>query len=157
MPRQTRTEISDKQREYLDWLLVHPLERTPQTKLEMADLLGVTDRTLRAWEKKDYFIDEWRRRADEENGSPDVVNGIILNMIRTAQGRNGKATAGQEIQAADLYLRFANLMRPPSQRIEIENKSSFESKSDDELLAELGLFDEGAPVGAPSLDMFDLS
>ncbi len=155
MPRVRRTELSDKQRDYLEWLLVHPLERTPQTKLEMAQQLGVTDRTLRTWEKKDYFIEAWNERADEEVGAPDILHGIVQNMIKTAQGRNLKATAGQEIQAADLYLRYRNLMRPPSQRIEIENKSSFESKSDDELLAELGLAE--GPSGAPSFDMFDFA
>lgn len=45
---------------YLQWLLTPPAQRSPKTKREFAESIGVGFKTLYNWEKTDWFIKEMR-------------------------------------------------------------------------------------------------
>lgn len=47
-------------KEYLEWLMTPPSERSPSTKLDMAEQLGVTQRTLYNWENTEEFQSQLR-------------------------------------------------------------------------------------------------
>lgn len=122
--------LSAPQQKYLDWLCTAPLERNPGSKNKMAVELGVDVTTLRRWEKKPAFKEQWQTRIDDIQGSPERTQGV-LDMLYT------KALDG-DTKSAQLYLQATNRMAPPTIELKNERKASELSDSDlDELIAAL--------------------
>lgn len=53
--------MDDKKELYLEWLLTPPAERSPRTKREFAEYIGVAHKTLYNWERSDWFINQIRK------------------------------------------------------------------------------------------------
>jgi hypothetical protein len=115
--------LSAPQQAYLDWLCTAPMERNPGSKNKMALELGVDVKTLRRWEKKPVFRDQWQNRVDDIQGSPERTQGV-LDMLYT------KAMDG-DTKSAQLYLQATNRMAPPT--IEVKSDRKAQELSDGEL------------------------
>lgn len=115
--------LTAPQQKYLDWLCTPPMERQPSTKAAMARELNVDVKTLRRWEKKPVFRDQWQSRVDDIQGSPERTQGV-LDMLYA------KAIDG-DTKAAQLYLQATNRMAPPT--IEVKNDRKVAELSDKEL------------------------
>lgn len=94
----------------------------------MARELEVDVKTLRRWEKKDTFRQQWQSRVDDIQGSPERTQGV-LDMLYA------KAMDG-DTKAAQLYLQATNRMAPPTIEVKNERKASeLSDKELDELIA----------------------
>jgi hypothetical protein len=117
------TTLTQEQQRYLDWLCTAPAERQPSLKKDMADALGVDVTTLRRWEKKPFFKDEWQKRVDDIQGSPERTQALLDTLYK-------KALDG-DTKSAQLYLQATNRMAPPTVEIKSDRKAA--DLSDDEL------------------------
>ena len=115
--------LSAPQQAYLDWLCTPPMDRNTGSKNKMALELGVDVKTLRRWEKKPVFRDQWQNRVDDIQGSPERTQGV-LDMLYT------KAMDG-DTKSAQLYLQATNRMAPPT--IEVKSDRKAQELSDGEL------------------------
>ena len=121
--------LTSKQELYLEWLCTAPSERDPSSKRQFAVSQGVAPKTLRDWEKKPAFRDEWRSRVDEVQGSPEKTHSLLESLF--ARAMDG------DMKAADLYLRATNRMVPQPIRVETEHRVA--ELSDEELDALIGV------------------
>ena len=116
----------------LEWTLCPPHQRQPATLKELADHLGVTDRSLRNWKERDDFQAEWRRRFNEAAGSMDRLKTILDVLYADIEdeelGKNDRR------QAAKLYFDIAKQVAPPEPD---EKPSAHASELSDEELKEL--------------------
>lgn len=117
------TALTQDHQRYLDWLCTAPAERQPATKKAMADALGVDITTLRRWEKKPFFKEEWQKRVDDIQGSPERTQQLLDTLYK-------KALDG-DTKSAQLYLQATNRMAPPTVEIKSDRKAA--DLSDDEL------------------------
>ena len=115
--------LTATQQRYLDWLCTAPSERQPGTKIAMAKELDVDVKTLRRWEKKQVFLDEWRSRVDEIQGSPERTQSVLDVLYN-------KALSG-DTKSAQLYLQATNRMAPPT--VEVKSEKRVAELSDTEL------------------------
>lgn len=116
--------LTPQQQEYLEWLCTAPQERIPASKNKMADHLGVDVKTLRRWEKKQVFRDQWQSRVDAIQGSPERTQAILDMLYNKAVGDN-------DVKSAQLYLQATNRMAPPT--IEVKSDRAARDLSDKEL------------------------
>ena len=73
--------LTEREQLYLDWLCVAPTERLPTSKKKYADeILQMDVKVLRRWEKKEVFLNEWKRRAEELQGSPERTQ-VLLDSL----------------------------------------------------------------------------
>ncbi len=117
------TTLTQEQQRYLDWLCTAPAERQPSLKKDMADALGVDVTTLRRWEKKPFFKDEWQKRVDDIQGSPERTQQLLDTLYK-------KALDG-DTKSAQLYLQATNRMAPPTVEVKSDRKAA--DLSDEEL------------------------
>lgn len=121
--------LTQAQQEYLDWLCTAPSERVPPSKNKMADHLGVDVKTLRRWEKKPSFRQQWQDKVDDIQGSPERTQ-AVLDMLYN------KATKDNDVKSAQLYLQATNRMAPPTVEVRSDRKVSELSDAElDELIA----------------------
>jgi hypothetical protein len=117
------TTLTQEQQRYLDWLCTAPAERQPSLKKDMADALGVDVTTLRRWEKKPFFKEEWQKRVDDIQGSPERTQHLLDTLYK-------KALDG-DVKSAQLYLQATNRMAPPTVEVKSDRKAA--DLSDEEL------------------------
>ena len=115
--------LSQKQTEYLDWLCTAPSERSPLTKQAFATAIGVDVKTLRRWQAKPVFRDEWEKRVNQIQGSPERTQRLLDTLY-------AKALDG-DTKSAQLYLQATNRMAPPT--VEIKSDRAAAQLSDAEL------------------------
>lgn len=116
--------LTQPQQEYLDWLCTAPSERVPPSKKQMAVHLGVDITTLRRWEKKPNFRQQWQDKVDDIQGSPERTQ-AVLDMLYN------KATRDNDVKSAQLYLQATNRMAPPT--VEVKSDRKLTELSDAEL------------------------
>lgn len=116
---------------YIGWLVTPEAERDPEvrSKAKYAAHIGVSQETLRRWEKDGVFRKEWAKRADEVVGSPERAQNVLDVLYN-------RAVAG-DVKAADLYLRATNKLAPPTVKVEDTRPTS--KLSDKELEELIGL------------------
>jgi hypothetical protein len=119
--------LTEVQRRYLDWLCTPPSERQPVSKNKFAELVGKSARTLRDWEAKPVFRDEWERRAKDVQGSPERHQRVLDTLFQKA--------ADGDVQAAKLWLTALEKIAPPSLKVDqtVTSKKVLAELSDDEL------------------------
>lgn len=116
------------QQRYLDWLCTPPMERVPNSKMRMAVELDVDVKTLRRWEKKPSFREQWQTRVDDIQGSPERTQGVLDVLY-------AKAIEG-DTKSAQLYLQATNRMAPPTIEMRSDRKTSDLTDTElDELIA----------------------
>lgn len=84
--------------EYLEWLLTIPTERELKTKAAIAEHLGVSVPTLRAWERSDAFQQELRKLKAKWSAQFEAeIFGRLISIVE-------KGTDTAAIQAAKVLL-----------------------------------------------------
>ena len=73
----TEALLTSDQQRYMDWLCTAPSERVPSSKKQYAILATVDVTTLRRWEKKPAFRQEWQTRVDDLQGSPERTQALL--------------------------------------------------------------------------------
>jgi hypothetical protein len=124
------SHIDERQEKYLNWLVVPAPMRQPPTQEAYAKQEGVDSATLRRWQKKPYFKQEWQKRVEDLQGSPERTQKLMDTIYQRALGGDNKA--------AQLYLQATNKLAP--QQVNITHTQSLNEISDkdlDELIASL--------------------
>lgn len=112
-------ELTQTQLEYIDW------RANPQqdgSKTAWAAEHGVSDDTLRRWEKTVWFREAMERKLAEYNITPDRVQQIIDALHRAA--------VGGDTAAAMKYLQYVESLQPSRTLVE---DVKIESLTDEEL------------------------
>lgn len=120
--RPNGNQVSDKQAEFIDWLL-DPERQGSQAA--WAKEHHVSPATLSMWKKQDrIFKDAWERRAAELNISPDRIQNLINTLY--SKGADG------DVKAIELYLRFTEKYTP---KVDLgkPSETSLQEMSDAEL------------------------
>lgn len=115
--------LDERQEKYLNWLLVPAPMRVPANKTLYGKENGVDDTTLRRWEKKPHFKNEWQKRMEELQGSPERTQKLLDTIYDRALNGDNKA--------AQLYLQATNKLAP--QQVNITHTQSLAEISDKEL------------------------
>jgi hypothetical protein len=123
MKQNEELSLTAAQQQYLEWLCTAPSERTPPSKEKMASHLGVNISTLRRWEKKDVFVEQWKASVDSIQGSPERTQRLLDTLY-------SKALDG-DTKSAQLYLQATNRMAPPTVTVQSNRKTA--ELSDEEL------------------------
>jgi hypothetical protein len=116
MKQNEELTLTVQQQQYLDWLCTAPSERQPPSKAKMAEFLNVDPKTLRRWEKKEVFLNQWKAAVDEVQGSPERTQRLLDTLY-------SKALDG-DTKSAQLYLQATNRMVPPSVTISSNKKAT---------------------------------
>jgi hypothetical protein len=111
----TEALLNSDQQRYMDWLCTAPSERVPSSKKQYAIFASVDVTTLRRWEKKPAFRQEWQTRVDDLQGSPERTQALLDTLYN-------KALEG-DTKSAELYLKATNRMAPPSVTISSNKKT----------------------------------
>jgi hypothetical protein len=117
------TPLEAKHEKYLNWLVVPAPMRMPNSKEAYAKEEGVDVTTLRRWEKKPLFKQEWQKRVEELQGSPERTQKLLDTIYARALGGDNKA--------AHLYLQATNRLAPA--QVEIKHTQSLSEISDADL------------------------
>ncbi len=115
--------LDERQEKYLNWLLVPAPHRTPKTQEAYAKAEGIDVTTLRRWQKKPHFKNEWQKRVEELQGSPERTQKLLDEIYQRALGGDNKA--------AQLYLQATNRLAP--QQVNITHTQSLAEISDSDL------------------------
>lgn len=126
----TEITLTEPQRRYLEWLCTPPMERQPASKNKFAAEVGYSARTLRDWEAKPLFREEWEKRSKDIQGSPERHQQVLDTLF-------AKATADGDVQAAKLWLTAMDKITPPTVKVDqtVTSKKAIADLSDDELAA----------------------
>lgn len=115
--------MDPRQEQYLNWLLMPAGHRQPASKIAYAKSIGVDETTLRRWEKKPHFKNEWQKRVEELQGSPERTQKLLDEIYARALGGDNKA--------AQLYLQATNRLAPT--QVNINHTQSLAEISDKDL------------------------
>ena len=117
------SHIDERQEKYLNWLVVPSPMRQPPTQEAYAKQEGVDSATLRRWQKKPYFKQEWQKRVEDLQGSPERTQKLMDTIYQRALGGDNKA--------AQLYLQATNKLAP--QQVNITHTQPLNEISDKDL------------------------
>ena len=118
------------QQNYLDWLCTAPSERMPASKAKYAIEHQVDETTLRRWQKKEIFVNEWKKRVDDIQGSPERTQKLRDTLYN-------KALEG-DTKSAQLYLQATNRMLPPTVTVNSNKRATELSDIElDELIGQI--------------------
>jgi len=117
-------EILDtRQEQFLNWLCTPASGRTPSSQAAYAKQVGVDETTLRRWKNKAVFKQEWKRRIEDLQGSPERTQQLLDNLfVRALDGDNN---------SAKLYLQATGRLAP--MQLEVAHKTNVTELSDEEL------------------------
>jgi predicted ATP-grasp superfamily ATP-dependent carboligase len=115
--------LDERQEKYLNWLLVPAPMINPNTQEAYASQEGMDTSTLRRWQKKPHFKQEWARRVEELQGSPERTQKLLDEIYTRALGGDNKA--------AQLYLQATNRLAPTT--VNVNHTQSLAEISDKDL------------------------
>jgi len=95
------SQTRESQEVLVQWLVTPKSSREPQTKSALADLLGVTTRTLNLWEKTPHVM---RRVSQETKNQAKVQNAstVLEALYDTATN----VESARQVSAAKVYLDY---------------------------------------------------
>lgn len=115
--------LDERQEKYLNWLLVPAPMRQPLTQEQYAKQESMDTSTLRRWQKKPHFKQEWQKRVEELQGSPERTQKLLDSVYQRALGGDNKA--------AQLYLQATNRLAPT--QVTVNHTQSLSEISDSDL------------------------
>lgn len=108
--------LTPAQEEYLEWLCTSVNEREPKLKWEIAQKIGVTIHTLRAWEKKAVFMDKWKAGVENTQGSPERTQVLLDSLYE-------RGIAG-DVKSAQLFFQATNRLAPSAPPVVTEKRTA---------------------------------
>lgn len=118
-----RTEISEQQAEFLEWLVTPPEGRNPSSQNEWARQHGLATQTVVRWKNHDaVFRAAWEKRMVDLGVGPEPMQDI-LNALRLAAGEG-------DVQAAKAYIAWVEKISPPKKAE--QDAAAIEDMTDDE-------------------------
>lgn len=133
--------VDARQEKYMNWLLVPSPMRVPQTTEAYAKENGMDTSTLRRWMKKPVFKNEWQKRVEELQGSPERTQKLLDSVYQRALGGDNKA--------AQLYLQATNRLAPT--QVNVNHTQSLAEISDkdlEDLIASMAVTERTARLDA---------
>jgi hypothetical protein len=124
-------QISELQREFLEWLVDPRTSAEKGTQKAWAEAHGLDQQTPSRWKTDLAFRRAWERRLHELNIDPDRIQKVIDSVYEIAI--NGVNNADR-IKGATLYLQYVNRLSP-SKAQPAEEEKPIEDMSDEELEA----------------------
>lgn len=124
-------ELTPRQRDYLEWLLLPDELKIPNTQTEWGKLHGISPNTLTNWKKIPEFDREYK----------DGIQGLAKSPERTKKLLDvlyARGVAG-DIKSAQLYLQATDQMPKANQNITIKTENAKEL-TDSELEALIGQY-----------------
>jgi hypothetical protein len=108
--------LDTRQEKFLNWLCTPANGRVPSSQNQYAIQEGVDETTLRRWKKKPVFKQEWERRVNELQSSPERTQQLLDNLFQRAlEGDNN---------SAKLYLQATGRLAPVQFQVEHSGKAS---------------------------------
>jgi hypothetical protein len=108
--------LDTRQEKFLNWLCTPANGRVPSSQNQYAKIEGVDETTLRRWKKKPVFKQEWERRVNELQSSPERTQQLLDNLFQRAlEGDNN---------SAKLYLQATGRLAPVQFQVEHSGKAS---------------------------------
>jgi hypothetical protein len=108
--------LDTRQEKFLNWLCTPANGRVPSSQNQYAKVEGVDETTLRRWKKKPVFKQEWERRVNELQSSPERTQQLLDNLFQRAlEGDNN---------SAKLYLQATGRLAPVQFQVEHSGKAS---------------------------------
>lgn len=108
--------LDTRQEKFLNWLCTPANGRVPSSQNQYAKVEGVDETTLRRWKKKPAFKQEWERRVNELQQSPERTQQLLDNLFQRAlEGDNN---------SAKLYLQATGRLAPVQFQVEHSGKAS---------------------------------
>lgn len=108
--------LDTRQEKFLNWLCTPANGRVPSSQNQYAKVEGVDETTLRRWKKKPAFKQEWERRVNELQSSPERTQQLLDNLFQRAlEGDNN---------SAKLYLQATGRLAPVQFQVEHSGKAS---------------------------------
>lgn len=92
------TLADPREETFLNWLLTPESERTPRTKKELAEQIGVHPSTLTTWRRNYHFAAEYDRRWRELAGDGEKAEAVVNKL-------HEKALNG-DVRSMDLWLKW---------------------------------------------------
>ena len=115
--------LDTRQQAFLEWLCTPSVGRVPSSQAQYALSIGVDDGTLRRWKNKPGFKQEWQRRVNDLQGSPERTQRLLDNLFdRALDGDNN---------SAKLYLQATGRLAPV--QLQVEHTGRVNDLSDAEL------------------------
>lgn len=133
-----RTDITEKQERFLDWL-TDPERSGSQEQL--AATLDLHYTTLSKWKTEALFVKRWEQRLRSMNVSPERTQLLMDRTFKIAQD----AKDADALKAIELYMKLVDRISP--QRIAIEVERPLSEMSPEEL-AEAAMSLRGSVVEA---------
>jgi hypothetical protein len=116
MSENTELTLDARQEKFLNWLCTPANGRVPSSQNQYAKAEGVDETTLRRWKKKPAFKQEWERRVNELQQSPERTQTLLDNLFQRAlEGDNN---------SAKLYLQATGRLAPVQLQVEHSGKAS---------------------------------
>lgn len=125
--RARRTELSELQGEFLDWLTDPEAQARRESQNTIADRLGVHKGTLSKWKKDPIFVKAWEARLAAMNVNPERMQNLMD--VLYSQGLGGS------VKAIELYFKLNDRMTP--ERHILQTAKAATDMSDAELAAML--------------------
>ena len=112
----SENSLDPRQEKFLNWLCTPANGRVPSSQNQYALAEGVDETTLRRWKKKPVFKQEWERRINEQQQSPERTQQLLDNLFQRAlEGDNN---------SAKLYLQATGRLAPVQLQVEHSGKAS---------------------------------
>jgi len=112
----SENSLDPRQEKFLNWLCTPANGRVPSSQNQYAVVEGVDETTLRRWKKKPVFKQEWERRINEQQQSPERTQQLLDNLFQRAlEGDNN---------SAKLYLQATGRLAPVQLQVEHSGKAS---------------------------------
>jgi len=118
-----RTEISEDQDAFLEWLLTPKEARQPSSQNEWARQRGLATQTVARWKTQDpLFRSTWEKKLADMSVGPERLQIILDALFAEAQGG--------DVQAAKAYIQWVEKISPPSATE--KDEARIEDMTDDE-------------------------
>lgn len=100
--------MDERRESFLDWLCLPVEVREPKSQAKYAEMIGVTEETLRRWKKDPEFAERYRQHVASAFG-PDTTKLVIEQLIQDATDMDLKPS--ERLKFKELYLKAAGFLR----------------------------------------------
>ncbi len=132
-----RTELTEKQLEFIEWLVTPKDERDPPFQREWCAATHTDQTTVYRWRHSNpLFIAAWNKRLEEEHLAPEKIGGMMDRLTKIAAHSSDR----ESVAAIKLYMEIVGKMAP--KKLDIEAGPKVRDLSDGELALALAAAEE---------------